>query len=476
MQFVLEKEKKLAVLATADVVVAGGGPAGFVAAIAAARVGASVVLLEDKGYLGGVATAVMMTALVGSSWSRGISRELMDRMADAGGAPRWEPEKRTNQTTPFDAECFKETALSMCLEAGVQLFLYTRACAPYEEGGVVKGVITESKKGRTVVLARQVIDCTGDADLAAQAGAQMMVGRETDGAMRPFAMLFRLGGMDIPKLLEYVRENPDELQPQHTHDTMQSAGGEPLVTRVSGFYKLVEQAKAADDLYDHIYYFRLETLWPERGVAICNATRIYHVDGTDPADLTRGEIEARRQIRKLVSFARKYIPGCENAFLLDVAPAMGVRETRRIVGDIYVTDEDAYADAQYEDTIMTIQSGLVPREMRKQLDVHMPDPIEGSDQDLLEKHPDRVPREPHTFQLPFRMMVPKGIDNLLVAGRTVSVSHMIDGSTRNMIPCMIFGQAAGVGAALCALHGYSTHAVPVEALRTELTRQGAGEY
>ena len=468
---VAEPERELPVIGEADVIVAGGGAAGFAAAVACARAGAKTILAEDRSSLGGVATAAMMNALVASHSAHGIALELMDRMASMGGAPKWAPEARTNGTTPFDVECFKAAALEMCLEAGVKIYFYTRACALITAGGKARGVAVESKAGRGALLGKIVVDCTGDADLAAGAGAPVSKGREGDHKMRPFALLFLLGGLDVEKIIAYTREHPDQLQPQHTHDTRHMAGGEEVVTRISGFYDLVEQAKASGDLYEGIHYFRLETLWVNRGIATCNTTRIYNVDGTDPADLTRGEIEGREQVRRLLAFARKYVPGCENAFVISVSPAMGVRETRRIIGEYFLTTEDAYADKHFDDAIMTLKMGLPPIGLIKELDVHMPEPIEGSDRDLLEKHPDKMPREPHEYQVPYRALIPRGIKSLLVAGKTISVSHLIDGYTRNMIPCMRFGQIAGAAAALCAAQGIEPLELPAERLKSALRGQ-----
>jgi glycine/D-amino acid oxidase-like deaminating enzyme len=473
---VLEPQRELPVIDEADVVVAGGGAAGFAAAIAGARTGAKTVLIEDRSSLGGVATAVMMNALVASHSSQGVALELMDRMAEMGGAPKWDPQARKNGTTPFDVECFKEAALAMCLEAGVKIYFYTRSCALILSGGKARGVIVESKAGRGAILAKIVVDCTGDADLAAGAGAPVGKGREGDNKMRPFALLFQMGGLDIEKIAEYTRNHPDQLQPQHTLDTRHRAGGEEVITRISGFYDLVEKAKAAGDLYEGIHYFRLETLWVNRGTATCNTTRIYGADGTDPSGLTRGEIEGRRQIKRLLAFARKYVPGCENAYIINIAPAMGVRETRRIIGEYFVTTEDAYADRRFEDAIMTLKMHLPPIDMIKELDVHMPEPIEGSDRDLLEKHPDRMPREPHEYQIPYRALIPRGVKGLLVAGRTISVSHLIDGYTRNMIPCMCFGQIAGTASALCAASQIEPAELPCGTLKGELLRQGYNRF
>ena len=473
---ILEPEREIPILAKADVVVAGGGPAGLAAAIASARAGADTILVEEKSFLGGVATANMMTALVGSRRAYGIALELMDRMAEMGGAPKWEPDKRINETTPFDAECFKDAALDMCIEAGVKLYFYTKVCQPIIEDSRVTGVIIESKTGRQAILGKTVIDCTSDADLATRAGCPVTKGRESDNKMRPFALLFLLGGIDIDKLLKYVEENPDQLQPQHLEDTHHSAGGERVITRISGFYDFVEQAKAAGELYDNIHYFRLETLWRDRGIALCNTTRIYYVDGTDIADLTKGEIEGRNQIKKLLPFARKYIPGCENAYIIGIANYMGIRETRRIIGEHHLSDDDAFSDRQFDDSIVTMDVTLPPRDRLIQLDVHMPDPIEGSDLDLFEKYPDQMPREPHNYQIPYRTLVPKGVGGLLVAGKTISVSHLIEGTVRGMIFCMLFGQVAGVAAAMCAKEGINPKDLCFESLKKELISQGYNKF
>ncbi len=472
---IFEESRWVDVALEADVVVAGGGPAGLAAAIGAARAGADVALIEQGAFLGGVATGSMMAALVDSSSAAGIGSELIGRLADAGGAPRWPGPPGRSETTPFDPETFKSVALDMVCQAGVHLMLYTTAVGPAIAEGKIRGVMTESKSGRKAALGRVVVDCTGDADIAIRAGAPYMKGRESDGKMRPFALLFRLGGLDIPALWQYAQEHPDEIQPQHRDGTRLRVGDEEVITRISGFYRLVEEAKRRGEFPRDLHYFRLESLWVNRGTAICNTARVYGVDGTDSSDLTRAEIAARRQVESLVAFARRYLPGGENAFLVDVAPRLGVRETRRIVGEYSLSDDDAYGNVTFDDTILEIDAMLVAGPRPASLDVHMPEPIEGSEQDLLERYPDRVPEERHRVRVPYRVLLPRGVDNVLVAGRAISVSHMIDSWTRNMVICMRTGQVAGVAAALSAEVGVQPRSIDLSELRAALARQGLRE-
>jgi hypothetical protein len=470
---VREEGHELPVAARAEVVVAGGGASGMCAAIAAARAGARTACIESGGFLGGVATGSLMAAFVSSSWATGIAAELIERLARRGAAPAWDPrDKGRTGTTPFDPECLKEEALDLMLDARATPLFHRLVVAPVMAGDRVRGVVVEGKSGRAAVLADVVVDCTGDADIAAAAGAPCTMGRESDHLTRPIALLFRLGGLDVRRIARYVEENPEEVQPQHRHGTHLRAGGENVISRISGFYRLVDRAKAAGELWPECHYFRLENLWVERGTAVCNTTRVYRVDGTSPDDLTRAEIEARRQIRLLVAFARRHVPGCENAFLIDVAPRLGVRETRRILARRTVTDEDAYGDAVFDDAVVTMDAKLVKRPVPPELDVHMPDPIEGSEKDLLERYPERVPRERHRYQIPYRALLPQGLDGLLVAGRAIGVSHLIDSSTRNMFMAMRLGQTAGVAAALAAGAGVSPAEVAVSRLREVLLSQG----
>jgi hypothetical protein len=470
---VIEESRELKVLTT-DVVVAGGGVAGFAAAVAAARTGARVILVESRSCLGGVATQAMMAALVAGRYAQGISRELIDTMTRLGGAPAWDDLMKAGiGTVSFDPEVFKQAALDMTLKAGVEILFYTQVCEPVLVEGRVRGVVVEGKAGRFSILAKVTVDCTGDADLAYRAGVPCTIGRAGDHKTRPLTLLFRMGNVDVRRIARYAEANPGEIQPQYL--PVKAAvfnGGEEVIARLSGFYKLVEEAKAKGELYDEIHYFRLENLMINRGTAFCNTARVYYLNGTDPRDLTRAEIEARAQIRKIFAFAKAYIPGCENAFIIDVSSSLGVRETRRIVGEYTVTDEDAYGDRIFEDGFVTLTERLVRRPCPVNLDVHMPEPIEGSEQDWLERYPDKVPFERHSFQLSYRCLIPKGVGGLLVAGRTISVSHLLDSYTRNMIPCMRFGQSAGAAAGLCAGREANPVELPFADLRAELVRQG----
>ncbi|MFC1715428.1 FAD-dependent oxidoreductase [Candidatus Poribacteria bacterium] len=469
---VLQLESNLPVATKSQVVVAGGGISGLVAAVAAAREGMDVVLVEGNSFLGGTATASMMGAFVGSGWTAGISKEILDRLANMSAAPKWDNAPGRSGTTPFDTEALKSLALDMAQESGVRLLLYSHVTDVIVENGIVKGIITESKSGRQAILCDVAIDCTGDADIAIAAGAPYMKGREIDGKMRPMAFIFRVGNIDFDKLLKYAEENPDQMQSQHRKGTLLWAGNERVVTRISGFYELVDVARKRGEVDEHCYYFRLENCWIERGTAIVNTTRIYGVDGTKVEDLTSAELEGRKQASQLISFMKKHIPGCESIYLQETAVKLGVRETRRIHGEYSLTDDDIYADKTFDDAIMRMSGSLPVRPAPLSADVHGPDPGEGSINDPIERNPGLVKRERHAYEIPYRCLIPKGIDNILVAGRSIAVSHLVDNSTRNMLVCMRMGQVAGTAAALAVKTAAMPREINIPDLKQKLLEAG----
>lgn len=238
-QWIEEPSRRIPVVGTADVLVAGGGPAGIGAALGAARAGAKTLLVERNGFLGGVATAVMMTTWnVPSRCLSGIPREIVRRLLERDGAIDGGP------TIPFDPETFKEVAENACLEAGVELLYYTTLSAPVVDAGQVSGVIVENKSGRQALTARVFVDCSGDADLAARAGVPCVKGREKDGKMRPFTILFRLGNVDIRRVVEYARQHPDQFTADLNFQLLDLERG---IVRISGFFDLVAQARAGPE-------------------------------------------------------------------------------------------------------------------------------------------------------------------------------------------------------------------------------------
>lgn len=472
---ILAPAEEVPVLGRYDVIVAGGGVAGITAAVAAARAGARTVMVEGNSFLGGTATAAMMTSIVASNQAGGIGLELMQRMAESGGAPVWDPKAIRTPSTPFEHEAYKRVALEMTEEAGVDVWLYTNVVDPVMQDGSVSGIRVLTKGGLGAFLGKCTIDATGDADVAAKAGAKVYKGRESDGSMRPFALLFRIGGLNLTALQDWANNNPQQIQPQYRQGTVLAMGNEHVISRISGFYDLVDAAKAAGIIPSEINYFRLEACWVERGIALCNTTRIYGVDGTDARDLTRGEKVGRQQIEALMQFVREYLPGGDGAYLLDVAPRLGVRETRRIVSREFVTDDQLYGDDKVDNPIATLGGWFPARTDNKAIDVHMPEPVEGSAIDLLERDPDRVPREYHELRLPYGVLVPIGPENLLVAGRSIGVSHRIDGHTRNQVIAMRMGQVAGAAAALSVRLGVKPRDVDYNLLRVELEKMGMSD-
>jgi hypothetical protein len=329
-------------------------------------------------------------------------------------------------------------------------------------GKEIAGLEVLTKSGTQEFDARIVVDATGDADVAAMAGAQYEVGDPETGMTQAMTLMFTVGGVDVPKSLEYARENPDEMRfpkppsSEAVDRMMEGAIG------IAGFFTKVEQAREIGEFplpQDLVFYIKL----PTPGQVVVNTTHIGGCDGTNSEDLTRAEIEGRRQAWALMKFFRKYIPGFEDAYLLQTATQIGVRETRRIVGE-YVFNADDVADGRkFPDAVMR---SAYP------IDVHS---SSGKGYKKVEEQSLRpgAPPPGDWYEVPYRCLVPREIENLLVAGRCLSATHEGQGAVRIMPNCMALGQAAGVAAALCVKQDVTPRALDTALLRKHLLDQGA---
>jgi FAD dependent oxidoreductase len=452
----VEPSRDIPVARETDVLVVGGGIAGVMAALAAGRCGARTLLAERFGSLGGTGTSAMMNLFyVPYPASRGPIRELFDRLIAQGGAI-------PGEFVVYDPELYKVTALDMLAEARVEILLHTLVSDVVMGEGALRGIVVENKSGRQAVLSRVTVDASGDADVSARAGAPYVKGRERDGKMRPMTLIFRMGGVDVGRLVEYVRAHAEDFSPDPLQCMLDL---DHHMIRVFGFFKLVEEAKARGELWKDCFYFRVESVLPERGVLTVNATRVYGVDGTNANDLSRAEIETRHQMLQLAAFARGYIPGFERSFILDSASTIGVRETRRVRGDYVMTEDDILAGRRYEDVVAVDANQQNPRQQGG----HPPDGKEGGPQDIEARE---LTARMFVYEIPYRSLVPKDVDGLLVAGRCISVDHHADVYTRNQGSAMATGVAAGVAAALSAQAGVPPRHVDIGAVQARLRSLG----
>jgi hypothetical protein len=449
---VTEPVREIAVACAPHVLVVGGGIAGVMAALASGRSGSRTLLVERFGSLGGTGTAAMMNLFyVPYAASRGLVRELFDRLIARGGA-------FPGEFVVYDPEIYKVTALEMLAEAGVEILLHTLVSDVIMEETTLRGIIIENKSGRQAILSRVTVDASGDADVAARAGAPYIKGREKDGKMRPMTLIFRMGGVDVPRLVEYVKAHPEDFSPDPLQCMLDL---EHHMIRIFGFFKMVEAGKARGELWQDCYYFRVESVLPERGVLTVNATRVYGVDGTNAEDLSRAETETRHQMIQLAAWARKHIPGFDHSFILDSASTIGVRETRRIRGEYVMTEEDILEGRRYDDVVGVDANQQNPRQQGG----HPPDGKEGGPEDAEARE---LIARMFVYEIPYRCLLPREIEGLLVAGRCLSVDHHADVYTRNQGTAMASGVAAGVAAALSAQAGVSPRRVDVRAVQAKL--------
>lgn len=454
-QTIVENERSLPICGEYDVIVGGGGVAGVGASVAAARSGAKTLLVERFGFLGGVATAgLMYMAYAPFESTSGIFREIYSKMIDQGNGI-------DDVLMPFDAEQFKHIALRLAVDAGVEFLFHSMIVDAIVSENHVKGIVIENKSGRTAILSDTVIDTTGDGDIAAHAGAAFIKGRESDGMTRPMTLLFRMGGLDAEEIIQYVNENPSEFSQDPYKNILRPEKG---FCRIIGFFGLIEEAKQRGLLDPALHYVRLECLSPKTGMTMINTTRVYELDGTDASDITRGEVIARHQMVQLVDVFKKTFPGFKNSFLIDSAPMLGVRETRHIVGDYLLTEEDVAEKKQFDRIVARNAVRVTPG-----VEVHSPDGMEGSKQDA--RHRDFVDKL-YWHGIPYDCLLPTRIDGLLVGGRCISATHEADKWIRVQSCCMATGQAAGTAAALSAKHQVSPRNLDVSELQSLLQSQG----
>ncbi|SFK54143.1 FAD dependent oxidoreductase [Geodermatophilus ruber] len=359
--------------------------------------------------------------------------EVIDRLIEAGGAVP--PSAETGYTVPFDPEVFKQVALDLLDGAGVRYLLHAFASGVRTEGRAGE-VVFETKSGPLVLSARATVDCTGDGDIAAAAGAPFEIGRERDGLVQPMTLMFRMVGYDEDAFGRYVAEHPDQWRSVH------------------GLWDLVEEATAAGDLdlpREDILFFG--TAHP--GEVAVNSTRVSQVFGTDVFDLTHAEAVSHRQMAQVAAFLRDYVPGFGESYVVQSGVQVGVRETRRILGDYLLTGEDILIARKFDDVIAR---GTYP------VDIHNPN---GRGTVLRS-----VPAG-DAYDIPLRCLLPRDVDDLLTAGRCISGTHEAHSSYRVTPTAMATGQAAGVCAALAATSGRPPRQVEVAAVQAELVRQGA---
>jgi hypothetical protein len=447
MAYITEQSRKIPVIAEVDVLVVGSGPSGLAAAISSAREGVETMLVERYGCLGGNLTAV---GVEGIAWYRregtvdveGIGIEFEQR-AKAMGASSPEPQSKSEA---INAEMFKVVADVLVQEAGVKVLLHSWVIDVIMEGNVVSGVVIHNKSGRFAIRAKRIIDCSGDADLAFYSGAPWI--KTPKEEMLPVTVMFSVIGVDRARFLEYVKENPTTYRDWGKNWDIQKGGKEDELFSPY-LQKPFDQAREDGVIPKDMTSIggTWSTISEYGEATYLNMIHMTHYDGTDVWDLTRAEMEGRRQALLAIKAMNQYVPGFEKARLRNFGMTLGVRDTRKIIGKYNLTADDVQNQARFEDSI-----GIFPEF------------IDGYGVLIL-------PTTGRYYQVPFGILVPQKVENLLVAGRCVAGDKISHASVRNMMCCTVTGQGAGVAAAVSVKDKVEVSRVNIQHVQKALRAQ-----
>ena len=405
-----------------DVLVLGSGPAGFAAAYTAAKNGARVILVEQNGDIGGISTSGLMSHWTGSCGSP-LYYEILKRTAEGN-----EGEFRNRITNLIDPERLKTLYLEMLCEVGCKLMLYTFAEDAICDGDKVLGATVINKSGKTDIYAKITVDATGDGDIAARAGAEFVLGRESDNKMQPATLMFKIGGVDYDRAVFLGSF-------ESTYDTPR---GEL-------------QALAREHIpYPAGHILTYESTLP--GVVTCNMTNAIDIDGTNADDLTRATLTCRRQMADIVKYLREFVPGYENCYIISSASLMGIRETRHFKGKYTLTEQDILEARFFDDYVV--------RDAYFNFDVHN---ITGAglDRTGVQKHFS----QDKGYTIPYRCLLPEVKENLLLCGRNISGTHMAHSNFRVMPICVGIGEAAGAAAYIAVTEDRNLNDIDAKEIR-----------
>jgi hypothetical protein len=419
-----------------DTIVCGGGPAGFGAAISAARNGAKTLLIERNNCLGGTATAGLVIEFAKTAGREGgIFKELINKMDKMKGIS-WEVAFPSVYAV-FDPELLKFLMQEFCEEAGVDILFHSFVESAILEGNIIRGLNVANKNGRMEIPSKTTIDASGDGDVAASAGANFGKGDPVAGKLQALTLRIRIGGVDMSKDVDWIKINE----------------------------KFEEERLKGNANFP--YYV---TKWLDAGAKGLHGERTFNldmatgIDATDAFQLSQAEMGGRKRIWEFIRFAKETIPGWENSYIIDSGSNIGVRESRRIKGRYVLTEEDILKGRKFEDGISRGSFTM---------DLHDPDEI-APDWENLEAHvKSKSCPEGDYYEIPYRCLLPEKLEGLLVAGRCISADRKAGGSVRAMNTCMNTGQAAGTAAAMAISQNVNPAAIDGKHVREKLISNGA---